>query len=34
MIYARIYPPLLQALLDMGAEYHGYVSDITCSVSE
>jgi len=21
----------LQALLDMGAEYHGYVSDITCS---
>ena len=21
------------ALLDMGAEYHGYVSDITCSVS-
>ena len=28
--------PLLStdmALLDMGAEYHGYVSDITCSVS-
>ena len=22
------------ALLDMGADYHGYVSDITCSVSD
>lgn len=28
--YCDVVP--LQGLLDMGAEYHGYVSDITCSV--
>jgi Xaa-Pro dipeptidase len=26
--------PTDMALLDMGADYHGYVSDITCSVSD